>query len=295
MKIAYLRPKWTFAYIGVMQRLEKTGEIAELVAMPNWDAIARAVKKGDVDEGIIATYNKIGGLEQPSLDSIYKHNLWISGAERVLIEWSLGRFPGSKDQSKVYTHEKGISQVSDWLSVHYPNAEHILTDSTAGGAEKVQQLRSGLALADVRALRDFGLEVLVGGVPNNETYGGANYTDFYFVSAKEPNKHPEKGKKYLTMIAVTPHIDKPGLLAGILNQIAWYGLNNAKIHSRPALDNVKLDNNGEPQMFYLEIESHKDNEDFRQCVDSLRHRLTPEGSGVEVVRILGSYEKPFLQ
>jgi prephenate dehydratase len=294
MKIAYLRPKWTFSYISAIQKLQKTGEQAELIGMPNWGAIARAVKAREVDQGIIATYNKIDGLEQPSLDSIYKHDLFIRDAERVLIRWSLGRYPESSDQTKVYTHQKGIAQVSDWLSINYPDAEHVITESTAGGAERVNQQRSGLALADVRALRDFGLEVLVEGIPNNETYGSSNYTDFYFVSTEEDHKPQMQGKNYLTMIAVTPHVDRKGLLDGILGQVAWYGLNNVKIHSRPALYDVKLYGNGEPQMFYLEIECHKENEDFRQCVNSLRHKLTPTGSSVEVVRVLGSYEKPSL-
>ena len=75
-------------------------------------------------------------------------------------------------------------------------------------------------------------------------------------------------------------------------QIAYYGLNNAKIHSRPALDNVEMDL--EPQMFYLEIMNHKDSEDFKRCIDSLKYKLTPKRKDVEVVRVLGSYERPKL-
>ena len=90
------------------------------------------------------------------------------------------------------------------------------------------------------------------------------------------------------MIAITPHFDQAGLLAGILQQVSFHGLNNAKIHSRPAIDDVPI-RGMEPQMFYLEIMCRMDNPDFRRCIDSLRYKLGPGGKRAEVVRILGSY------
>jgi len=92
------------------------------------------------------------------------------------------------------------------------------------------------------------------------------------------------------MVAITPHVDRSGLLAQILQHVAFFGINNAKIHSRPAIDFVAIDI--DPQMFYLEMMTHESSPAFRKCVDSLTFALTPEGRDVEVVRVLGSYRRP---
>lgn len=88
------------------------------------------------------------------------------------------------------------------------------------------------------------------------------------------------------MVAVTPHVDRPGLLAEILLQISYYGLNNYKLHSRPAIDDVKL-KDYEPIMFYIEIMCHQEDDNFKRCIEAIRYKLTFKNK--EIVRILGSY------
>ena len=127
----------------------------------------------------------------------------------------------------------------------------------------------------------------------NRRSGRRNFTDFYLL-AEHNSVEYDPCKEYLTMVAITPHYDEPGLLAGILNQVAWHGLNNAKIHSRPALDDTAIGDELEPQMFYLEVIAHKDSPNLVRCVESLRYKLTPQSRDVETVRVLGSYEKPKL-
>ena len=90
------------------------------------------------------------------------------------------------------------------------------------------------------------------------------------------------------MVAITPQEDRPGLLAEILQIVANHNLNNAKIHSRPALDNVAM-NEIEPQMFYLEIMAHERQENFNTCIEALKSMLV---TSTGVVRILGSYGMP---
>jgi prephenate dehydratase len=84
------------------------------------------------------------------------------------------------------------------------------------------------------------------------------------------------------MMAITPRAERVGLLAEILAQFAFYSLNIAKIHSRPAIDPVDVEI--EPQMFYVELMSRPDNENLRLCAESLDYRY---GSGT--VRQLGFF------
>jgi prephenate dehydratase len=178
-----------------------------------------------------------------------------------------------------------------------------------------------LAIAGCEALRANNLEILAENI-GNKRHGRINFTDFHLVAANDVDilkntmefskkssdrarnysnnaqkndclqSNCNPAKQYLTMIAVTPQVDRSGLLAEILNQVAYYNLNSAKIHSRPALDDISTDL--DPQMFYLELMCHKSDPDFIHCIHAIRYRLTPKGRDIEVVRILGSYPRPNL-
>ena len=56
---------------------------------------------------------------------------------------------------------------------------------------------------------------------------------------------------YRTLLACDPQDDRPGLLAGLLSQLAFWHLNLARIHARPAQRATATDL--DPQVFYLEI------------------------------------------
>ncbi len=292
MKISYLGPKGTFSEEAAKQAAHKIdGEMQREPLVP-LEAIARSVASGSTDYGVMAYYNFLEGLVQECLDLIYENRLSVIGLERVPISFSAGIWPGSTDREKVYSHPKALAQCSNWL-IENSVSEQVLTASTADAAEQVAEHKAGIAIATAGALKEYGLEV-IGANIGNRRQGKQNFTDFYVV-AEENNVPMEPGKEYLTMVAITPHVDKVGLLAGILNQISYYDLNLAKIHSRPALDDVSA--NSEPQMFYLETECHKNSPAFQLCVNALAYKLTPKDAednplDAEVVRVLGSYEKP---
>jgi len=44
-------------------------------------------------------------------------------------------------------------------------------------------------------------------------------------------------------------------------------------------------------MFYLEINAHQRDDRFQECMQSLYNGLNPQSKDIEVVRVLGSYEK----
>ncbi len=287
-RIVYLGPKNTFTGEAAKQLAKKTGTEIELVDLTSVEAVARSVASGNADMGVMACYNYLEGLVQECLDLIYEQNLRIIGMQRLPIVFSVGRSSDSTVQEEIYSHPKALAQCSEWLWRNYPNGKQIAVASTAAGAQKVAETKSGLAIASADALKSRGLEVVAEDI-GNKKHGRANFTDFYLV-ARENGVEYDATKQYLTMVAITPHTDKPGLLAEILQQVAFYHLNNAKIHSRPALDAVEIADL-EPQMFYLEIMAHEHSDEMRRCIDALRFTLTPKGKDVEVVRVLGSYER----
>jgi prephenate dehydratase len=153
--------------------------------------------------------------------------------------------------------------------------------STAAAAEKVKTDGKGLAISSISALHRNKIPIIAKDI-GNKRHGKQNYTDFYIV-ARENNIPCEKGRDYLTMVAITPKADKIGLLAEILSCVADNGLNNAKIHSRPALDKVKAE---EAQMFYLEIAGYAKEKRMENCFSALKNM-----DGM-IVKVLGTYQRP---
>ena len=288
-KISYLGPKGTYSEQATNLLVRKMNCDTELIGLSSLEAVAKSVNIGEADRCVMAYYNYLEGLVQECLDLIYENNLYMVGAQRLPIVLSIGTYKGNANQNQIFSHPKALAQCSDWLWENYRSNKQVPTSSTATAAQKVKETKSGLAIASSNVLSSNGLEIIAEDI-SNKKHGKTNFTDFYLV-AKEIGQEYKQRKKYNTMVAITPHLDKPGLLAEILYQVAYYGLNNAKIYSRPALDEVKI-GELEPQMFYLEIMDHQNSNDFRRCIDSLRYKLTPKGRDVEVVRVLGSYERP---
>ncbi len=290
-KIAYLGPENTYTEKAAKELAGKIVEGTELVGMVSIEVVAKSVALQEVDFGVMAYYNYLRGLVQESLDLIYENDLRIIDMQRLPVVLSIGMHEENQNMEEIYSHPKALAQCSEWLWSNYRESRQIPASSTAGAVRKVAEEKSGLAIANSDALNGSNLEVIAEDIGNRKN-DKRNFTDFYLVS-HEDGQEEDKSKVYFTMVAITPHTDKPGLLSEILQQVSYHGLNNAKIHSRPALDDV-LVGGLEAQMFYLEIMRHKDDEDFSRCVDSLRYKLTPKGKSNETVRVLGSYEKPNL-
>tara|TARA_Y100000310_G_scaffold242592_1_gene246742 strand:+ start:173 stop:988 length:816 start_codon:yes stop_codon:yes gene_type:complete len=269
MIITHLGPRGTFTEEAA-ENLADGGELQPLVSL---EAVAKSLAE-EADYGVMAYYNMLEGVVQECLDLIYENDLFIVGAHRVPIKISVGGF--SRD--RVYSHPKALAQCSEWLTENVPDAVLIPVTSTAAGAEEVKKAGRGYALASKTAIIGSGLELVEEDIGNRRG-GRSNYTDFYLVATEEGGEYQE-GLRYQTMVAITPREDRAGILAGILEKVAHQGINNSKIHSRPALDAGGMD---EAQMFYLEMDIHKDSDGFRRCVDSLKSNE---------VRVLGSYKRP---
>jgi len=95
--------------------------------------------------------------------------------------------------------------------------------STAAGAVQVAKSKKGIAIAHKDALLANGLEIIAEEIEKEDNpKAKRNFTDFYIVSKHNGVEAYDPNKDYLTMVAITPHYDRKGLLAGILNQVAWH-------------------------------------------------------------------------
>jgi prephenate dehydratase len=282
MKIFYLGPPKTFSEQAATVFAGKLGGDMEFVPQPNFQQIAQASAAEPLNTvAVFPYYNFLEGLVQESLDLIFEYGLFIQGACRVPIAFFLGGFVAELSSGSVYSHGKALAQCSDFLKDRLPEAVVKPVSSTAEAARLVKELKDGLAIASREALHEHGLPILASDI-GNLRHGRTNFTDFLLVSADCKRLFPQPKKLFRTMVAITPKAERVGLLAEILAQFAFFNLNVAKIHSRPAIDPVQIDI--EPQMFYLEVMSSAESEDLQRCTEALNYRY-----GKHAVRHLGSF------
>jgi len=285
MKLFYLGPENTYSHSAASKSAAAISPSPELTPRVPLETVVSSLVEsgGESSLALVPYYNYLEGLVQESLDLIYEKDVYIVGSQRLPVLLCLGGYTAVKPEA-VYSHPKALAQCSQYLHEHYPDTSLVPTSSTTEAVGRVAAAGSGLAIASKAALQANDVPILTEDIGNTK-YGVSNFTDFFLISTDPEPLSPPDSK--LTMVAITPHVDRVGLLRDILHQIAYYDINLAKIHSRPAID--KVENAGdEPQMFYLEMICRQDEERFLRCVDALQYRFSQPG-GLDAVRVLGSY------
>ncbi len=290
MRIHYLGPPKSFSEQAALKFAARV-DGADTRPCPNLEAIARAVARSEPGAGrtlgILPYYNFLEGLVQESLDLIYEYGLVINAAVRVPIRFALGGVPGAGSRDEVLSHPKGLAQCSDYLAEHLPGARLRAVASTSEAARLAADDPAALAIATEDALREHGLDVVADEV-GNLRYGRTNFTDFFIVGTADERAALGLGTDR-TMLAITPPTDRPGLLADVLSLFAFVRLNFAKIHSRPALEDVHMDI--EPQMFYVEIMTNPESDALVRALEMLSYRFTEieQFTAATTTRIMGGF------
>ena len=283
MNVRYLGPANTFSEKAAQALAMALPPPVALAAATSFEAIAQTVATDGGVLGVLPYYNFLEGLIQESLDLIVEYRLRIIDACRVPISFAVGGWPD--EESAVFSHPKALAQCSDYLRKYFPSARLESVASTADAPALVAHRRAGCAVASESALTDAGVPVLARNIANKR-HGKGNFTEFLLLAAEGASGEstgPDAAMR--TMVAIAPDLDEPGLLAGILGQVAFHRINVAKIHSRPLF--LQAAGDTEPQMFYLEMVCPLSSPALALCVGSLRHHF----GRVDSVRLLGQFPR----
>ena len=289
-KILYLGPPGSWCELPALNWAKELGlEDEPCSSKPQ---VAKRVASGEADRGVLPYRNSDDGTVKKSLDLMFKNHLRAVAARSLEIVPAIAKYHGSHDLSAVYSHPVQLGQCSDYIDDKFSDRILVPTQSTSEAVEIVKKRKSGLVIARPDVLDDDEeLEVIAYDIANRSN-GDKNITDFYLLTREGAVSKPEEGKEYQTMIAVTPHINRKCLIHDITGVIRFCDLDMTDIESRPALEKVPLE--GKTFMFYIEIDAHESSENMQKCIRTLEEGLKPEGKDVEVVRVLGTYEKPTL-
>ena len=245
---------------------------ATLLPFGSSRAVVAAVDSGTADEGVVPIENSLQGSVTDTLDLLIHETKLLIRHELVLpIEHLLLAEPGTERElvEVIYSHTQALAQCRAFLHDFFPKADLVASLSTAAAVEDMQTSGSvAAAIASRRAAELYGAEIVAQDIQDDPN----NATRFVVLAATD---HPPTGKDK-TSICFDFEQDAPGILHGILAEMARRKINLTKIESRPTRRSLGR------YIFLLDIEGHREEVVVREALEAVR-------AEVSMFRIFGSY------
>lgn len=235
LRLAYLGPEGTFTHeaaLGWARALGAApgGPSLELVPLRTVADVYAQVASGDVSHGVVAIENSVEGYVVPSLDAIVAAQDVVAVDEAfVTITFDAFALPDDAGPAtQVSSHPHGLAQCQTFI------AEHALTTvpATSNAAACRDIVPGQLALAPRICGDLYGLRAHTRSV---EDFHGAR-TRFLLLtsrdSAVDAGADNTPGARR-TMLAITPHVTGPGVLARITDAFGALGVNMSSLITRP--------------------------------------------------------------
>ncbi len=272
---AYLGPEGTFTEQAVRSIVERTPEL-EVQPIPavGVSAALQAVRSGDADAACVPLENSVeGGVPLTQDELAGGEPLMITAEAFVPITFHLLVRPGTAFEriASVGSHPHGHAQVREWLAVHLPSAEIVMTSSTAAAAARVASGDIDAAAAAPVAGERLGL------VAAAQDIGAVREATTRFVLLRRPGPPPPPTGNDRTSLILSVR-DEPGALLDALAEIAGRGINLTRLESRPTRSKL-----GE-YVFHIDADGHVAEPAMADMVATLIRRSV-------MMRWLGSYPR----
>jgi prephenate dehydratase len=245
----------------------------ELVPLPTFPALFRALAGKKIDYATVAIENTLAGSLHENYDLLLKYRLPIIAETNVRIAHNLIAAPGVALRSirRVYSLPIAFQQCMKFLEQHR-SWELVPYYDTAGGVKMLMQngLKDAAAIASAVAADIYKARIVARDIGDEKE----NYTRF-FLLARKPQKMQGASSTRKTSIAfITRNL--PGALFRSLSVFALRDISLTKIESRP------LRSRPFEYLFYLDFLG-----DINQPV--ARNALKNLEEIAEFVRVLGCY------
>ena len=271
-RYAYLGPSGTFTEAALRTVASPSDS---LLPYANVTAALDAVRNGQADRALVPIENSIEGVVARTLDELaIGEPLVIYGEVTLPVTFALLVVKGksANEIRKIATHPHAESQCRTYIAKNYPNAEIIVTSSTAAAAASLSSGEFDGAIAAPNAAEIYSLEVLATNIGDND---GA-VTRFVLVG--KPGIVPTRSGHDRTSLAAFIGADHAGALLEVLTEFAVRGVNLTFIQSRPTGRELGH------YHFIIDAEGHISEERVGDALTGLRRIC-------EDVRYLGSYPR----
>lgn len=151
------------------------------------EKVLNALTRGDIDYGLFAIQNSVGGVVNESTNAMAHHRFQIIEEFAIPIQHHLQKLPGTKteDLHTIMAHPQVLKQCKTHLANHYPqmnlkSGEGDLIDTAqAGKALSEGQLDPNTAILGAKTISKlYGLEIIDRNLQDDPT----NNTSFFLVS-----------------------------------------------------------------------------------------------------------------
>ena len=271
-RYAYLGPAGTFTE-AALRTITQTSD--ELIPCSNVTAALDAVRTNSADRALVPIENSVEGVVARTLDELaIGEPLVIYGEVTLPVIFSLLVSPGKEKSpiKKIATHPHAEAQCRSFIAKNYPDAEIIITSSTAAAAQALAKNEFDAAIAAPIAAETYSLATVASNIGDND---GA-VTRFVLVG--KPGSVPPATGHDRTSLAAFIGADHAGALLEVLTEFSVRGVNLTFIQSRPTGRELGH------YHFIIDAEGHINEERVGDALMGLRRIC-------EDVRYLGSYPR----
>ncbi len=245
MAISYLGPEGTFTHAAALKVAVAgpDGTAPDLVPLGLVTDVYDQVDRGNSDFGLVAIESSVEGYVVPSLDSLAAAANVVA-VDEVFVEISFDAFarPGSSGEfTSVTSHPHGLAQCQNFIV-----ARGLATVAASSNAAACRDVEVGqIALGPSICGDLYGLTRLAAGV---QDFSGAR-TRFLLIAARDRAQahlaavsagqasplglSMTADMRWHTMVAITPTVTGPGVLARITAEFGSHGVNLSSLITRP--------------------------------------------------------------
>ena len=256
IKIAYQGIEGAYSYVAATNLYPQ----AKYISCSNFAEAFSLVQNNKADFAVIPIENSTAGRVTDVHFLLPKTGLSVCAEYFLRIEHQLIGLPNAKlsDIKTVYSHPQALAQCNIFLEQH--NIKSYADSDTALSCKNIikQKDLSCAAIASKLAAHTNNLQILASNIENSPN----NTTRFLVMSKKYiiPQKH---NNKFITSFIFKAK-NIPSALYKALGGFASNGINITKLES------YLLDEKFVSAQFYVEIESHPDDQSFKNAFKELK-------------------------